>query len=322
MNNKFNSHRKFLLEEFITYQRALNFKFKNIYTYNQLDSFFLEMNKTESMGVTKEECEQWSIKRTTEKISTQYGRISKLNNFCIFLQRKGLKTSFPYQVKNKISFTPYIYSSSEIIKLFESCEKLALDKPRSCRHIFPTYFKLLYATGIRKNEGLHLAISDVDLVNGTILIREPKNGKDRLLPLSNSLKQQMFNFSNRYNKFSGKNELFFRTLENNKPVNEKSLTVWFVKILKEADIPYLGGGKGPRIHDLRYVFATQALINMIKKGMDIYCCIPILSQYLGHSSIEATEHYVYLIKEIYPNIIKAKQMQTFDFLSKGVFDEK
>ena len=42
---------------------------------------------------------------------------------------------------------------------------------------------------------------------------------------------------------------------------------------------------------------------MVKQGIDIYCALPILSTYLGHASIAATEHYVRLTSELFPEII-------------------
>lgn len=37
--------------------------------------------------------------------------------------------------------------------------------------------------------------------------------------------------------------------------------------------------------------------------MDMYSSLPILSTYLGHQSIEATNNYVRLTAEIYPELI-------------------
>ena len=41
---------------------------------------------------------------------------------------------------------------------------------------------------------------------------------------------------------------------------------------------------------------------MIDAGMDMYTSLPILSTYLGHKSIYATEHYVRLTMSLYPYI--------------------
>ena len=41
---------------------------------------------------------------------------------------------------------------------------------------------------------------------------------------------------------------------------------------------------------------------MIDSGMDMYVALPILSTYLGHKTIYATEHYVRLALSIFPYI--------------------
>ena len=43
---------------------------------------------------------------------------------------------------------------------------------------------------------------------------------------------------------------------------------------------------------------------MSKKGLDLYYSLPILSNYLGHNSLEATDKYVRLTSEMYPELIK------------------
>jgi site-specific recombinase XerD len=44
--------------------------------------------------------------------------------------------------------------------------------------------EVLYATGLRRSELLHLKIVDVDFERGTIFVRQGKGKKDRILPIS------------------------------------------------------------------------------------------------------------------------------------------
>jgi hypothetical protein len=43
---------------------------------------------------------------------------------------------------------------------------------------------------------------------------------------------------------------------------------------------------------------------MAESGMDMYCSLPILSTYLGHQSLQATNSYVRLTAETYPELLK------------------
>jgi integrase/recombinase XerD len=49
---------------------------------------------------------------------------------------------------------------------------------------------------------------------------------------------------------------------------------------------------------------VHSLATMSKSGLDLYYSLPILSTYLGHQSLEATDSYVRLTAEMYPELIK------------------
>jgi len=53
----------------------------------------------------------------------------------------------------------------------------------------------------------------------------------------------------------------------------------------------------------RHTMCCNALLKMSEAGMDLYYSMPILSTYIGHQSIEATNKYVRLTSEIYPNLL-------------------
>jgi site-specific recombinase XerD len=251
MSYKFKSHRANLIQDYINYRGSLGYQYDNISIFSTMDKFFIIMNKTDFTGLTKEECEQWSQKRSFEKNNTQCIRINKMINFCKYLNQLGYSSCQPFPIRYIKNFKPYIFSKDEIKRIFKAADGLTCDKKHTCRNVLSTYFKLLYSTGIRKSEGLYLNIDDVNLKNGTILIRNSKNGKDRCLPLSSSMLVEMISYSNKYNLFANHNCRFFRNLDN-KDFTDKSLSKWFVKILNEAEIPYIGGGHGPRIHDWSY----------------------------------------------------------------------
>jgi len=45
------------------------------------------------------------------------------------------------------------------------------------------------------------------------------------------------------------------------------------------------------------------LVTMAEAGLDLYYCLPILSAYLGHQSLEATDKYVRLTSDMYPSLL-------------------
>ena len=90
--------------------------------------------------------------------------------------------------------------------------------------------------------------------------------------------------------------------------------------LNRAGIPYIGGGNGPRIHDFRHHMAIQSFKQMIDSGLDMYVALPILSTYLGHKTIFATERYIRLTMQIYP-YIEEKFHKSVDYIFGGIDNE-
>jgi len=78
----------------------------------------------------------------------------------------------------------------------------------------------------------------------------------------------------------------------------------FRKLLKKAGIETLPTGLFPRVHDLRHTFCVHALEQMVAKGIDPYCSLPILSTYVGHKGIESTEIYLRLTKQYFLDVLK------------------
>jgi len=303
MSYIYRSHRAQLLQDYLKYKRNLGFIVENDYQFNKMDRFFIEMNRLDSIGISKQEADEWNKFDGLEQSGSQYNRINQMIGFSIYLRHLGYESAIPEQIKRINSFQPYIFTKNEIERIFIAANKLTCDKSHSCRNILATYFELLYSTGIRKSEGLKLTIEDVNLEKGTILIRETKNGRDRILPLSDSMHERMIIYSNKYNVLVNSSDKFFRTIDN-REFSIDCVNYWFVKILYEAKIPYLSGGHGPRVHDLRFSFACHSLVKMEQSGMDIYVELPILSQYMGHVSIESTEYYISLTQDLFPELIK------------------
>jgi len=55
---------------------------------------------------------------------------------------------------------------------------------------------------------------------------------------------------------------------------------------------------------------------MVAKGIDIYCSLPILCAYLGHTGIESSQKYLRLTKQSFSSITSP-----LESLYKGVFPE-
>jgi integrase len=187
----------------------------------------------------------------------------------------------------------------------------------------PTLLRILYSTGLRVGEALILKHRDVDLDRGYLVLRACKNGQERVVPLSGSLVEVCKDYCAYKQKQlinTGPDSFFFTALDGSRcwPV-----TVYehFRTVLYKAGISHKGRGKGPRLHDLRHTFCVKALVKMSEAGMDLYYSMPVLSTYVGHQSIEATNKYVRLTSEMYPDLLdKVNSAYKYIFPEIGIDD--
>jgi len=266
---------------------------------------FTAANGANAIGLTKELAEKWVEKRPNESDITRYKRVSDIRNFSIYLNHLGYKSYIPRQMKScrRTTFIPYIFSHEELKSFFTASDTIDVYGTSTMKYILPIVFRMIYGCGLRANEALYLKCADVYLNEKYIIIREPKNDHDRILPISDSLANICSLYQKRYLKKYSKEDYFFAQ-KNMKKYTSDALYRWFRKILWKAGISHGGKGIGPRVHDFRHTFSIHSLISMSQSGLDLYYSLPILSKYLGHQSLEATDKYVRLTSEMHPELIK------------------
>jgi len=172
----------------------------------------------------------------------------------------------------------------------------------------PCLLRLLYGTGIRISEALSLMNMDVNINVRYLTLKDTKNGKDRLVPMSDSLVIVCKDYLEQRNKLPidglrRENGPFFVSL-NGGVCKQGAVHHWFRQVLVLAGINFTGNRKGPRIHDIRHTFACHSFLKLSYEGVDLYCSWPYLSTYLGHQSLESTEQYIRLTSQMYPDLLK------------------
>ena len=194
--------------------------------------------------------------------------------------------------------------------MFRACDNLRLKHriTTSSLFIMPCLLRMLYATGIRIGEALSLKNKDVSINDKYLILRETKNGKDRLVPFTDTLVNVCKDYLVHRNSLpvvgiNSEDSPFFVSI-NGICCKHSSVYEWFRKILVRAGIPFKGNRHGPRVHDVRYSFACHSFVKLSEEGVDLYCSWPYLSTYLGHQSLEATEQYVRLTAQMYPELLK------------------
>ncbi|MDO4338648.1 MAG: site-specific tyrosine recombinase XerD [Eubacteriales bacterium] len=177
----------------------------------------------------------------------------------------------PPKVEKK---APEILSVEEVDKLLK---QPSLDTPKGIRDT--AMLELLYATGMRVSELIHLRTTDVNLLLGYVTCHE--NDKERIIPIGsvcvNALSEYMNHARSHFVKDEKETMLF--TNCSGKAMSRQG----FWKVLKGyADDAGIQGDITP--HTLRHSFA----VHMLQNGADVRS----VQEMLGHADISTTQVYL------------------------------
>ena len=136
---------------------------------------------------------------------------------------------------------------------------------------------VIYACGLRLNEGLHLKAQDIDSQRMLLWVRNGKGGKDRYVPLP----ERLLTMLRAYWKLHKPSCYFFFSKDKNMPLSDASLQKTFKAALCESGIR-----KAASIHTLRHSFATH----LLERGVDLR----VIQELLGHKSPQTTAIYTHL----------------------------
>lgn len=177
----------------------------------------------------------------------------------------------PPKVEKK---APEILTIEEVDKLLQQPK---LDTAKGIRDA--AMLELLYATGMRVSEMLHLELSDINLQFGYVICHE--NGKERIIPIGIPCKKALERYLKGTRSVFVKEETEQALFTNcsGKAMSRQG----FWKVLKGyADDAGIKGDITP--HTLRHSFA----VHMLQNGADIRS----VQEMLGHSDISTTQVYL------------------------------
>ncbi len=284
------------------------------WTYKEFDEFTLQYGLSDPV-ITKELIDTWAKSRINDCSRTFYGKCSRLAQLARYINEHGVKSYIMPLPKNSNDrgFTPYIFMAEQMQAIFQESDKLLRESHRKDDPIIaiPCLIRLLYSTGLRITEAVSLRNKDVDLERNVLKVGigcSPKNGEEGLVPIGNSLKENLLKYVNYRSMLpiqgiSEGDRPFFIKL-NGMPLSSANAYRWFKKIYTKCGIAYRGENFGPRVHDLRHTMATHSLAKMIREGLEIYAALPLLSACLGHKSLHATEGYARLTCNEYPELLE------------------
>ena len=185
--------------------------------------------------------------------------------YAVTLQRPDIVTMIPYGKKPKT--IPAVLSRDEVARLFQ-----AVANP-CYRLLLPT----AYAAGLRVSEVVALQITDIDSQRMLLHIRAAKGHKDRLVPLSAFLLEQLRDYWRRYRP----QRWLFPGRTPDTPISIGQVQRVFRQALHAAGIT-----KKASMHTLRHSYATH----LLESGTDL----ATLQKLLGHNQLSTTLRYTHI----------------------------
>jgi integrase/recombinase XerD len=231
----------------------------------------------------------------------KYSALKGLFRFAVsrgHLDKAPLPTEVP---KCPPTVVPYIYSRAEIRRLLDAIPSMR----HPCARVEPPTLRaivlLLYGAGLRRGEALRLSVTDVELTNSLLTIRDTKFFKSRLVPISPDLTKVLRDYARwraATHPSAGASSTFFLNKQG-EAVHRCSLETAFKRLREYVGVRRSDGGRfQPRLHDLRHTFAVHRLTEFYRQGADVQRLVYHLSVYLGHACLKSTQVYLTLTPEL------------------------
>jgi integrase/recombinase XerC len=285
-----------LIEKYIKYLRyEKNYSLHTEISYSedlyQFSGFLSEhFPDADIKFVDSDVVRMWIVSLMENKISPRSvnRKLSSLKSFYRYLLRVG---AIPVNPVKKITGPktskpiPSFVNNSDMETILDAPD-IGDDFGSLRNHVM---IELFYVTGIRRAELLGLKDTDVDFSTGTIQITGKRN-KQRLIPVSNDIKQLLQHYMTVRDKEAGNQSGYLFVKKDGGKLYPMMVHRIVTENLKQ--IPTLSKTSP---HVLRHSFAT----GMLNNGADINA----VKELLGHSSLAATEIYTHTsfeeLKKIY-----------------------
>jgi integrase/recombinase XerD len=171
----------------------------------------------------------------------------------------------PYGKRPKV--LPSVLAADEVVRLIQAA---ALPRDR-------LFVQVAYGCGLRLSELIHLRVGDIDSGRMVIHVRQGKGAKDRLVPLSRRLLEELRAYWRRYRPATW----LFPGDQPGQPISGSNMQRRFGQLVQRVGLT-----KHCSLHTLRHSYATH----LLEAGVDLLT----LKMLLGHKTLETTTRYLHV----------------------------
>ncbi|CAN5237871.1 hypothetical protein BH09ACT6_BH09ACT6_12970 [soil metagenome] len=203
----------------------------------------------------------------------------------------------------QVRYRPRIFSHEQLRAIFDAADRIPVSPYGGQRQlIIPTIFRTIYCLGLRPGEARTLHRNDVDLTRGSIMIRESKGHKDRIVFMSPDLHAYCRDYDAAISTHHPDRLAFFPNPAGTF-YSPSTIDYWFHELLTGAG-PAIASSPGspPRPYDLRHAHVIENINRWALAGHDPEALVAYLSLHLGHQNTEDTWYYFHLAADFHPDL--------------------
>jgi integrase/recombinase XerD len=147
---------------------------------------------------------------------------------------------------------------------------------------------IFYGCGLRRNEGVHLDITDISFEKNVLHVRKGKNYKERIVPVTQAGLQHLQNYLYDARPYfcNDKNESFFVSYSGKRLSGQQLLNRLHILIQLTGNAELMQ--KDIHLHTLRHSIATHLLQNGMR--------LERIKDFLGHGSLDSTQIYTHFLE--------------------------
>ena len=286
------------IERYIAWRRIHGAKFKASAQHLRQFSNSVERDIDCKAVSQSEVCRFLAGNRPLTK--TRSHRYSALRGFYRYAIARGYTTVSPLpdpdqEPRPPQSKLPHVFSPDQLQRMFGTIDQCHSRRSKLDAFTFRTLLLLLCGSGLRIGEALQLTLTDINLQNAVLTVRDSKFYKSRLVPIGPQLNALLSAYAKQRVKRTlpnGKNSTFLAYIDGS-ALTYKTVDMAFSKLRDAVPLCVIDRFyQRPTLHSFRHTFAVHRLTDWYRQGADVQRLLPLLSNYLGHSSLQSTQIYL------------------------------
>lgn len=286
----------------------------------RLDRFLADKHP-QTTHLSRPILEEWFASFAHLRAASQSRYRTAVFQLCKYLARQDPSTARPEEftpVRRDPPFRAHIFSPVEVTRLLETARSQTPQPSPLRPETLELIVAILYCAGLRIGEVVRLDVGDYDPEEGTLRIRHTKFDKSRLVPLAPSCQRLIAAYLKRRETLGFDNSpctplIWPLTGCHPRRAHLGSVQQALVDLMRQCGLRGQTRS-GPRIHDMRHTFAAHRVLQWYRDGVDVPSRLPYLSTYLGHATVESTQHYLNVI----PGVLEEASPRFARFAGTGL----